>query len=92
MFQVSLPNDSLHPFHRVHLSLLGGEKIEGTNTQPKKLVTKPGSPGTDEHGNRADGLVVGGTRPKLPLIVKDARRPFAHPHYWAPFILIGNWK
>lgn len=22
----------------------------------------------------------------------DAKAPFAHPHYWAPFILIGNWK
>ncbi len=21
-----------------------------------------------------------------------ADKPFAHPHYWAPFILIGNWK
>jgi len=23
---------------------------------------------------------------------RDARRPFAHPHYWASFVLIGNWK
>ncbi|MCM3902436.1 MAG: CHAT domain-containing protein, partial [Pyrinomonadaceae bacterium] len=23
---------------------------------------------------------------------KDPRAPFAHPHYWAPFILIGNGK
>jgi CHAT domain-containing protein len=23
---------------------------------------------------------------------RDAKAPFAHPHYWAPFILIGNWK
>lgn len=22
----------------------------------------------------------------------DARRPYAHPYYWAPFILIGNWR
>jgi CHAT domain-containing protein len=22
----------------------------------------------------------------------DPKAPFAHPHYWAPFILIGNWK
>ncbi len=20
------------------------------------------------------------------------RAPFAHPYYWSPFILIGNWK
>jgi CHAT domain-containing protein len=23
---------------------------------------------------------------------KDRRRPFAHPYYWSPFILIGNWR
>jgi len=23
---------------------------------------------------------------------RDARRPFAHPHYWASFVLIGNWR
>jgi len=22
----------------------------------------------------------------------ESRAPFSHPHYWAPFILIGNWK
>jgi CHAT domain-containing protein len=24
--------------------------------------------------------------------VKDLKRPYAHPYFWAPFILIGNWK
>jgi CHAT domain-containing protein len=23
---------------------------------------------------------------------RDANKPFAHPYYWAPFILIGNWQ
>src|SRR5262249_7581386 len=27
-----------------------------------------------------------------PRFTVDPRRPFAHPYYWAPFILIGNWK
>ena len=22
----------------------------------------------------------------------DPKAPFAHPYYWVPFILIGNWK
>lgn len=29
---------------------------------------------------------------KLTRFVRDPQRPFAHPYYWAPFILIGNWK
>jgi len=23
---------------------------------------------------------------------KDPKKPFAHPYYWAPFIMFGNWK
>jgi CHAT domain-containing protein len=28
----------------------------------------------------------------LPKFKREADKPFAHPYYWAPFILIGNWK
>ncbi len=28
----------------------------------------------------------------VPKFTVDAKRPHAHPYYWAPFILIGNWK
>jgi CHAT domain-containing protein len=24
--------------------------------------------------------------------VTDPARPYAHPYYWAPFLLMGNWK
>jgi len=27
-----------------------------------------------------------------PRFRPDPKRPYAHPYYWAPFILIGNWK
>jgi CHAT domain-containing protein len=27
-----------------------------------------------------------------PLFKPDPKAPYAHPYYWAPFILIGNWK
>lgn len=32
------------------------------------------------------------TEPKLKPFIKDPKCPYAHPYYWAPFILIGNWK
>ncbi|MBL8207271.1 MAG: CHAT domain-containing protein [Blastocatellia bacterium] len=28
----------------------------------------------------------------LPKFKTEPQKPFAHPYYWAPFILIGNWK
>jgi CHAT domain-containing protein len=27
-----------------------------------------------------------------PHFETDPKAPFAHPYFWAPFILIGNWK
>jgi CHAT domain-containing protein len=29
---------------------------------------------------------------ELPKYVIDKNKPFAHPYYWSPFVLIGNWK
>ncbi|HKF57791.1 MAG TPA: CHAT domain-containing protein, partial [Blastocatellia bacterium] len=29
------------------------------------------------------------TRPRF---TPDPKKPYSHPYYWAPFILIGNWK
>jgi CHAT domain-containing protein len=28
----------------------------------------------------------------LPVYVPDPSKPFAHPYYWAPFVLFGNWR
>ena len=37
-----------------------------------------------------------GEREELPTntspSASDPKRPYAHPYYWAPFILIGNWR
>ncbi len=31
-------------------------------------------------------------RANLPFYKADPNKPYAHPYYWAPFILIGNWR
>jgi len=31
------------------------------------------------------------TAAQTPKFVVDPARPFAHPYYWAPFVLMGNW-
>jgi CHAT domain-containing protein len=72
-------------FHRAQLSLVRGEKIESLG------VTKSPATATTGQGNRAEGFAAG-TRANLPLFKKDPQRPFAHPFYWAPFVLIGNWR
>jgi len=43
------------------------------------------------HIKKANGTTSDGTS-NLPQTEKDPQAPFAHPFFWAPFILIGNWK
>jgi CHAT domain-containing protein/Tfp pilus assembly protein PilF len=40
--------------------------------------------------SQAPGACGDGTRP--PPYRPSAQAPYAHPYYWAPFILIGNWQ
>jgi CHAT domain-containing protein/Tfp pilus assembly protein PilF len=54
------------------------------------------------HGHNKDGTVT--TRRRSPETVEDSASPsalafppdpnvkYSHPYYWAPFILIGNWR
>ena len=48
----------------------------------------------EAQGERAE-IVSSGTQPDLagqPPFKFDSQAPYAHPFYWAPFILIGNWR
>lgn len=37
-------------------------------------------------------LLMGKIKPKPDLANPDAPTSFAHPFYWAPFVLMGNWR
>lgn len=37
-------------------------------------------------GELADGKAVG------PAYIYDPNAPFAHPYFWAPFVLMGDWR
>lgn len=44
---------------------------------------------------RASKALVPSARPagnQPPPFPTDPERPFAHPYYWAPFVLMGNWR
>jgi CHAT domain-containing protein/Tfp pilus assembly protein PilF len=51
--------------------------------------------GTGKQTARPDRADLVGTEHldnNLPRFSYDVAKPFAHPYYWAPFILIGNWR
>jgi CHAT domain-containing protein len=79
---------------RAQLALLKGESKIASSARRETgtiadviVVTADGKRDTN---TRADDFVVSSSQ--APLYKKDPQRPFAHPFYWSPFILIGNWK
>ncbi|REJ75965.1 MAG: CHAT domain-containing protein [Acidobacteria bacterium] len=41
---------------------------------------------------RSDPVTVEGEGDIAPVFRRDPERPYAHPYYWSPFVLIGNWR
>lgn len=46
---------------------------------------------SDAKKQRADEFASAGGS-ELPRFIPDPKAPFAHPYFWSPFILIGNWR
>jgi CHAT domain-containing protein len=66
---------------QAQLALLHGNHRDTLSDMTRGVVQiSRDSPSTDAQSNTA------------PQFVKDPGAPFAHPYYWAPFILIGNWR
>jgi CHAT domain-containing protein len=61
---------------------LAQQKMLAGKLQPTPNV---GRGGTKTVKSRAD--LVG-----IPAFPFDKTKPYAHPYYWSPFVLIGNWR
>jgi CHAT domain-containing protein len=61
---------------KAQLELLQGSTAAGQTNDATRAVT-PDDPELDKYA---------------PPFQRDPKAPFAHPYYWAPFILIGNWR
>jgi CHAT domain-containing protein len=78
-------------FYRVHETQAGVTKAEALRRAQIGLLTgslKPSGSGPN------DRLLVHTSVPKTakPSFVADPKAPYAHPYYWASFVLIGSWK
>ena len=88
---------------RAQLALLHGKGqpdpgLQGAalGTEPPRLAVVPdpnATPAREGHRGlrplEGEGCDTGATQ--LPF-TPNPQAPYAHPYYWAPFILIGNWK
>ncbi|MGB7922029.1 MAG: tetratricopeptide repeat protein [Pyrinomonadaceae bacterium] len=60
------------------------------NTQSLATSTNQGNESI-RRGSSADEDIVVEARYRMPF-QQDKKKPFAHPYYWSPFVLFGNWK
>ena len=80
------------------LALLRGSYESGpnavnrnANSNPAKnivVVTRDGTPPPKS----TRGIEVYVNESDAPLYTRDNTKPFAHPYYWSPFVLFGNWQ
>jgi CHAT domain-containing protein len=61
-------------------------------SQLSLLQEKDLAPGNDQDRKRSKIVLTSSDANALKPFKKDPKKPYAHPYYWAPFILIGNWK
>ncbi len=79
-------SDLMREFYRLHESQPGMLKAEALRQAQLALLR-----GTVPL-NGAVTATRGGEIRSLPRFGKTGEAPFAHPYYWAPFFLTGNWQ
>jgi CHAT domain-containing protein len=57
-----------------------------------QLALLRGTVHSDGAGKAERGLARVDSAPAVASFAADPHAPFAHPFYWAPFILMGNWQ
>ena len=66
-------------------------KAEALRQAQMALLRGEGEPGKEPADADQRSARRVDAAPAQPAYVTDPKAPFAHPYYWAPFILMGNW-
>jgi tetratricopeptide (TPR) repeat protein len=81
----------MREFYRIHSTTPGIDKAEALRRAQLSLLNG-GAAAAEGSPPRAEWAGLGAAKVNAPPFRKSPERPYAHPYYWAPFILIGNWR
>ena len=76
-------------FYRIHVAHPNESKMQALRDAQLAMLNG------DTESSPVDavrGSVASNDRSTAPPFVADPKRPYAHPFYWAPFVLFGNWR
>lgn len=79
-------------FYRTRQANPQTPKIEALRQAQIALLKGAVKPAAADKTDRSTTVRFGEQKTSQPPYKKDAAAPFAHPYYWSPFILIGNWR
>jgi CHAT domain-containing protein len=79
-------------FYKHRAEKAGATKVEALQQAQLSLLSgqPPGLRGNGSTRSRRVGTA--GQKNGGPPFTPDPNAPYAHPYFWAPFILIGNWR
>jgi CHAT domain-containing protein/tetratricopeptide (TPR) repeat protein len=81
----------MQDFYRIRQSAPGMTKLEALREAQLELLRGEGKAGSDIDRGKSHKPRDGGSGLQGPRFPYDPKAPFAHPFYWAPFFLMGNW-
>lgn len=84
----------MQDFYRLREAKAGTSKAEALR-QAQLILLRGGNleaAAVEQNGRQIIHGVENTTAPGKATFKGDPSRPYSHPYFWAPFILIGNWK
>jgi CHAT domain-containing protein len=85
----------MQAFYQRRATQLGLSKAEALRQAQLQLLVGQGSRGTQSEPGRGlqlDPESMQAPEEPAPPFVPQPQAPYAHPYYWAPFMLMGNWR
>ena len=79
-------------FYRLRKENQNWTKAETLRQAQLELLNGKYTPEQIAERNRSEAVRFGAGAKNMPKFAKDENAPFAHPFYWSPFVLIGNWR